>query len=599
MARANEDGAFRPGLRTLALGTAASAIWPSYLLLLAYVARQAPWPRSMSIMVSCDPGRAGAGAVPPRWLRWLTRPSGWVERYLGMPGPVARQLGRAGRFVIVAAAMLLLPAYLLDDGLIAAEGRFLSAPAFSRFLILAFELATWGACIRLLSGRSALLMAEPGDGVGRIPAPGRPASRGYTPGLVWISRHRRVAALLLLVGIGSGDRAGRARLQLLRPPAGGGRVADRGRDRPGRLPRIARLARAIERHVGRWVRPHRRRSWAVALTSAMARRASARSRRTRRHPRPWPWGTPTIPRSCAVSPEDLADGAAPTRAAVPSSPSGCWPSPGSGSSTWPSSDSCSTSRLWFLDDQTPVTDRRPGRGRRASCWRGSLAWRYMSTVFALTLFHRMPDDPGVRFAVVTLCRYAVLAVTVFAAMGAIRLDMARIGVVLAALGVGPGLRPPGDHLQLRLRHHPAPGAADPHRRRGHGRRDHRAGQPHPHPRHDDRQRRQPEHDRPEPRVHHGQPGQLDAQGQDPARPDQAGRRLRDRPGPRGQPVDIGGAAGPGRADQPGALGDAGGVRRVRLCCSPSMRSCPIRAWSARHATGSARRSSGGSPRRGS
>ncbi len=62
----------------------------------------------------------------------------------------------------------------------------------------------------------------------------------------------------------------------------------------------------------------------------------------------------------------------------------------------------------------------------------------MSTVFALTLFHRMPDDPGVRFAVVMLCRYAVLAIAACAALGAIRLDMARIGVVLAALGVGLG-----------------------------------------------------------------------------------------------------------------------------------------------------------------
>ena len=62
----------------------------------------------------------------------------------------------------------------------------------------------------------------------------------------------------------------------------------------------------------------------------------------------------------------------------------------------------------------------------------------MSTVFALTLFHRMPDDPGVRFAVVTLCRYAVLALTAIAALGAIRLDMAKISVVLAALGVGLG-----------------------------------------------------------------------------------------------------------------------------------------------------------------
>jgi potassium efflux system protein len=93
--------------------------------------------------------------------------------------------------------------------------------------------------------------------------------------------------------------------------------------------------------------------------------------------------------------------------------------------------------VWFLDDQTPVTVGDLAQAG-AIILAGTVAWRYMSTVFALTLFHRMPDDPGVRFAVVTLCRYAVLAVTAMAALGAIRLDMARIGVVLAALGVGLG-----------------------------------------------------------------------------------------------------------------------------------------------------------------
>ncbi len=93
--------------------------------------------------------------------------------------------------------------------------------------------------------------------------------------------------------------------------------------------------------------------------------------------------------------------------------------------------------LWFFDDQSPVTI---GDAMRASglLLAGALAWRYMSTFFALTLFHRMPDDPGVRFAVVTLCRYAVLALTAILALGAIRVDMAKISVVLAALGVGLG-----------------------------------------------------------------------------------------------------------------------------------------------------------------
>ncbi len=432
MARANEDGAFRPGLRTLALGTAASALWPTYLLLLAYVARQAPWPRSMSIMMCATLVGLALALFLHEWLRWLTRPSGWVERYLGMPGPVARQLGRAGRFVIVAAAMLLLPAYLLDDGLIAAEGRFLSAPAFSRFLVLAFELATWGASIRLLSGRSALMASlamESAD-----PAGTAGESRVHA-GLAWISRHRRVAALLLLVGIGavivldvrgysySARRLGVAGSQTAVVIALG-------------VSAYRAAARAIERRVGRWVRPHRRRSWAVALTSAMARRASARSRRDTAAPSTVAVGDADDPQELAVSPEDLAD--------VVRRLAGCAVfALGMLAIAWLWELDLAFVRFllnqpaWFLDDQTPVTIGDLAEAG-AIVLAGVVAWRYMSTVFALTLFHRLPDDPGVRFAIVTLCRYAVLAVTVFAAMGAIRLDMARIGVVLAALGVGLG-----------------------------------------------------------------------------------------------------------------------------------------------------------------
>ena len=142
---------------------------------------------------------------------------------------MARQLGRAGRFVIVAAAVLLLPAYLIDDGLIAPEGRFLSAPAFSRFLVLAFELAAWGACIRLLRGRSALLASLAMESADSSASAGAAGGSRVHAGLVWISRHRRGGRPAAAGGDRRGDRAGRARLQLLRPPAGGGRVADRGR----------------------------------------------------------------------------------------------------------------------------------------------------------------------------------------------------------------------------------------------------------------------------------------------------------------------------------------------------------------------------------
>jgi potassium efflux system protein len=93
--------------------------------------------------------------------------------------------------------------------------------------------------------------------------------------------------------------------------------------------------------------------------------------------------------------------------------------------------------LWNMADQTAVTLGDLAKSVIVILM-GTLAWRYMSTLFALTLFPRIPDDPGVRFAIVMLCRYAVLAVTAITALGAIHLGMAQIGVVLAALGVGLG-----------------------------------------------------------------------------------------------------------------------------------------------------------------
>src|SRR5262249_34620953 len=62
----------------------------------------------------------------------------------------------------------------------------------------------------------------------------------------------------------------------------------------------------------------------------------------------------------------------------------------------------------------------------------------MSTFFAVAVFPRMPDDPGVRFAVVTLCRYAVLGAGLLCGLSAVHLGLEKVGMVLAALGVGLG-----------------------------------------------------------------------------------------------------------------------------------------------------------------
>ncbi len=203
------------GLRSLVLGTAAAAIWPLYLLLMAYVARQAPWPRSVSIAVSSALVGVALVVLVGAVLKWITRPSGWAECYLEVPAPVARQVGRAGRFVVIAAAATILPAYLLDNGLIAPEGRTVHATSLSRFLILAFELVAWGTWVRLLRGRSPLLswfaIDSSDEPAGAVPAHASDGAEPVTPavpsgsrvhaGLVWISRRRRVAAALMLVAI--------------------------------------------------------------------------------------------------------------------------------------------------------------------------------------------------------------------------------------------------------------------------------------------------------------------------------------------------------------------------------------------------------------
>jgi potassium efflux system protein len=432
MAPSNEDARFVKGLRSLMLGVAATAIWPTYLLLLAYMARQAPWSRNMSILACAILTGLSLALFLHDWLKWLARPSGWAERYLGIPAPVGRQLSRVCRFLSVTAAVLLLPAYLIDHGLIVPDSRPVTAPAFGRFLILAFELAAWGACIRLLSGRSALLASlawEPGE---EAASEGASGGSPVHAGLAWISRHRRLAALLPIAAIGAVIV-----LDVCGYSFSARRLAVAGTQTAAVIAVCAAayraLVRAIDRYVGNWARPQRRRSWAAAITSAMARRASARSRRAAAGTEP---DEASDPAESAPHPEDLALG-------LRRLGGGAVAFLGLLTVAWLWELDLAFVRfllnqpLWFVDDQTPVTVGDLAEAGTIILG-GTMAWRYMSTIFALTLFHRMPDDPGVRFAVVTLCRYAVLAITAMAALGAIRLDMARIGVVLAALGVGLG-----------------------------------------------------------------------------------------------------------------------------------------------------------------
>jgi small-conductance mechanosensitive channel len=195
------------------------------------------------------------------------------------------------------------------------------------------------------------------------------------------------------------------------------------------------LARAIDQNAWRWARPDR--SWARRLTSAVGLRAAARSRMAG----PGSDATLTLAQSAETADDtelhdDLASGLrrlcayALTGAALLFS---AW--------IWDLDLALlrflMSQSLWSLDSVTPVTLGNLTEAIGVVLV-GVLAWRYMKTLFALMIFPRMPDDPGVRFAVLTLCRYAVLALTCIVALAAIHLDLTKIGVVLAALGVGLG-----------------------------------------------------------------------------------------------------------------------------------------------------------------
>ena len=429
-------------LRTLALKLARAALWPLYLLLLAYAARVAPWPRSLGILVSAVLTAAAIVVFMHDMLRWLVWPSPQGERWLSLPPPVAHQLDRTGRFLVLAAVMSLLPVYIFDHDLIAPEGRPLNAPSLARLLVIVYELLVWGTFVRLLGRKSAVLawLATPADQAqpGRAPLTARSshsASSRIHAGLAWLGRYRRSVACLALAALASIivlDVRGYS-FTARRLAAGGSQTAIAV---AVAVATYRSIGRAISRNAWRWTRPSQ--SWAMALTSAMAFRASPRSRAAI-------GGLITAPAAAADS-SDPADDSVPIEDLAAGLLRLCAYAMTALTllaTAWIWDFDLALIRfllsqpLWSSDGQAAVT---LGNVTEASVIMllGALAWRYMSTLFAITIFPRMPDDPGVRFAVVTLCRYAVLGLTALGALAAVHLDLAKIGVVLAALGVGLG-----------------------------------------------------------------------------------------------------------------------------------------------------------------
>ncbi len=417
-------------IKVILLGVLEALIWPLYLVLAAYTARVGPWPRGLGALASAMLSTLALGVLVFELIRLATRPEGWLAKDLDLPVPVARQLGRVGRFTVAAAVLLLAPVYLIDHGLIAPEGRAVSAPTLARVLVIGFELAVWFICVRLLRSSSALLVW-----LGEATHAERTDDRGsrFLRGMAWMGRRRRLAAWIVLAGI-----AAVAVLEVRGYSFTARRLAIGGFQTTLVLAFAVALhhalARAIDDHAWRWPSP--RRSWAKALKNAVTLGGSTMGRGA--------WSstevlvTPIDPDAPADDDpiDDLELGLRRLSVGLTALVAlmGC---------AWVWDFNLALAKflldqtLWSFDEQNPVTLGNLCQATIVMLL-GATAWRYMNTFFSVTLFRRVPDDPGVRFAIVTLCRYGVLGLALIIAMGAIHLDMARIGVVLAALGVGLG-----------------------------------------------------------------------------------------------------------------------------------------------------------------
>jgi potassium efflux system protein len=385
-------------IRGLFTGTLRAAVWPGYLGLAAYASRQAPWPRSLSVTTAALLGLLALAFFAANLIRFVFGPSGWAEEVLDVPADVTRQARRTGLALVAAHVVFLLPGWLLSQGLFAPGGRPVPAPTVVRGLVLAFELCVLAVALPVVRSRSPLF---------------RWLSECHAARLGWLTRRRRtvaVAVLAPIVAVFLLDARGfsfSAR-RLASGMAGSLIVA-------AVCWGLHRLTlRAIDRHAWRW-------SW-VRARSARAGRPS---------------------QDADVMPADLAARLRRLSAYLAAGLGvclSCW--------VWDVDlalfEFISEQRLWSVASgdkagtvavAVTVGDLTRAIVILALC---AAAWRHLSTCFAVAVFPRMPDDPGVRYAVLTLCRYAVLAVGLLCGLSAIHLGLDKIGMVLAALGVGLG-----------------------------------------------------------------------------------------------------------------------------------------------------------------
>jgi potassium efflux system protein len=372
-------------LRSLALSIGAAGLWPLYLLLVAYAVRVSPFPHVVTRPGSFAVLYVAASLLVAALGRFVFGPGGWLEHYAALPPTVARQLRRAIWTLVGAGLVLLLPDLLLQNGLIAPGERPVVAPAIGRLLGLGFELVVWVVAWRLVRLRSPLVQwfLEGAEGGG------------------WLGRHRRVLSVSLLAVIGS---------ILVLDAHGYAFTAHRVATACGQAVLLALACwsvyrvtvSAIDQHAWRWIR-----SSADPEDPSRTCRQEELAARLRHLTA---WVVPVLALVCGAWIWNFDTALFQYVGDIP-----LWTSGGS-----------STVKVADLTKAVIVMVLAAG------------AWRSMNDLFTVAVFPRMPDDAGLRYAMLTLCRYFVLAVGALVALSAVHLGLDKIGMVLAALGVGLG-----------------------------------------------------------------------------------------------------------------------------------------------------------------
>jgi potassium efflux system protein len=365
-----------------------SSLWPAYLLLLSFASRLAPWPKSLGRPVSYLLYLLAVLVFVSNILRSLFGNEGWASEVFQVPKSVVSQLRAARNMLVLAAVVLLVPAVLLSQGLLAPSGQPLYAHTVERLLILSFELTFLWASYYVVRHKGAL--------AGWLTGADNPVA--------WLGRHRRGISWSLLIG---------AALLIVLDTQGYGFTARR---------LALCLAQTIALIVVGWIlqrglnRMIDRDGW--RLVKARPAALASADRET----------NPTEGDLCSRLRQIVRYGIPLVGLVIAS-----W--------IWEFDLALfryiTEQKLWSTAAETFVTVGDLFKSIVIFAIT-ALVWRNLSTIFAVFVFPRMSEDPGIRFAVLTLCRYMVLGLGVLTGLTAIGLGLEKIGMVLAALGVGLG-----------------------------------------------------------------------------------------------------------------------------------------------------------------